>query len=364
MIRNDCLHFKGETPCSYSRLCEDCPHYKPFHEKILLIKRAAMGDVLRTTSLLPGLKRTYPRSSIFWVVDEESVELLKNNPYVDRVIPFTAEHWLSLLVEKFDILICLDKDPGATALAMKVSSPKKIGFGLNEHGNLTVFNAASAYAYRLGVDNDLKFFKNRKTYQEIIYEMAEISYRDDPYVFSLTDDDRRKAREFSRRRRIAPSRPAVGLNTGAGTKFKTKQWPPAHYRKLIRLLTAKLKVNVFLLGGAREKAMNRSLERAAPKNVTNTGNDHSLLEFAGFIEAMDVVVSSDSLGMHLAIALGKKVVALFGPTCPQEISLYGRGAKLFAGVPCSPCYRFTCPDMTCMDEISPEQVFEEIRKVL
>ena len=96
----------------------------------------------------------------------------------------------------------------------------------------------------------------------------------------------------------------------------------------------------------------------------DTGTGHPLSEFAGFVEAMDVVVSSDSLGMHLAIALGKKVVALFGSTCPQEISLYGRGTKLFAGVPCAPCYKQTCPDMTCMNEITPERVFEEIVQLL
>ena len=88
------------------------------------------------------------------------------------------------------------------------------------------------------------------------------------------------------------------------------------------------------------------------------------MEFAGFVEAMDVVVSSDSLGMHLAIALGKPVVVLFGSTCPQEISLDGGGAKLFAGVPCAPCYKSACTEMTCMTEISPESVFEEICKVL
>jgi ADP-heptose:LPS heptosyltransferase len=68
--------------------------------------------------------------------------------------------------------------------------------------------------------------------------------------------------------------------------------------------------------------------------------------------------------MHVAIALGKPVIALFGPTCPQEITVYGRGAKLFAGVACAPCYKSSCPDMTCMSDISPAMVFAEVRKVL
>jgi ADP-heptose:LPS heptosyltransferase len=98
--------------------------------------------------------------------------------------------------------------------------------------------------------------------------------------------------------------------------------------------------------------------------VYNTGSENSLLEFAGFISVMDVVVSSDSLAMHLAIALGKKVVALFGSTCPQEITLYGRGTKIFAGLPCSPCYKSRCEEMTCMKAITAEQVFREIQKIL
>jgi len=364
MIRDDCIHFKGETPCAFRRLCDGCPHYLPFQQKILLIKRAAMGDVLRTTALLPGLRRKYPDGSVFWAVDEESVDLLKNNTFIARVVPWTPDHLMSLFVVSFDVLICLDKEPAATALATKVVAPRKFGFGMNAHGNLATFNAAAEYAYRLGFDDRLKFFENRKTYQEIIYEAAEVEYRNDPYAFSLTDENRRKARAYLSRRRISGRKPAVGLNTGAGSKFETKQWPPGHYRRLIRLLTAKLGADVFLLGGPRERSMNRALEKAVARGVYNTGSDHALLDFAGFIEAMDVVVSSDTLGMHLAIALGRKVVALFGSTCPQEIELYGRGVKLFAGTACAPCYKSTCPDMTCMNDITPEQVFAEVQKLL
>lgn len=363
-IRSDCVHFKGETPCVFKRLCEGCPEFAPFGKKILLIKRAAMGDVLRTTALLPGLKRKYPESSVFWVVDPESEDLLRHNPFIDRILPFSPESLLALAAARFDVLICLDKDRGATALATLLSCERKSGFGMNEHGCLVPFNAGAEYATRLGVDDDLKFRRNERIYQEINAEAAEIPYENDPYVFVLSDPDRRAAREFMRRRRTEPGRPAVGLNTGAGSKFETKQWPESHYRSLIDLLTTRIEADVFLLGGEREREMNGRLAASAPKSVFDTGAGHPLREFAGFVEAMDVVVSSDSLGMHLAIALGKTVVALFGSTCPQEISLYGRGTKLFAGVPCAPCYKQTCPDMKCMNEITPGQVFEEVVHLL
>jgi ADP-heptose:LPS heptosyltransferase len=348
----------------FKRACEGCPEFVPFRRKILFIKRAAMGDVLRTTALLPGLNRKYPESAVFWVVDPESADLLRNNPFIDRILPFGPDALLTLAVARFDEVICLDKDPGATALATAVPCERKYGFGMNEHGNLIALNPASTYAVLLGIDDDLKFRRNQRTYQEIHAEAAEIPYENDPYVFVLSDADRLAAREFMRAARREAGRPAVGLNTGAGSRFETKQWPLEAYRSLIHLLTGELKADVFLLGGEREREMNASLALSGAEHVFDTGGDHPLREFAGFIEAMDVVVSSDTLGMHLAIALERKIVALFGPTCPQEVTLYGRGVKLFAGAACAPCYKQSCSDMTCMNEIRPERVFEEIVRLL
>jgi len=364
MIRADCLHFKGDKPCSFGLFCEKCPHFEPFPKRILIIKGRAQGDVLRTTALLSGLKRKYPKSHVSWLVDEESTELLLNNPCLDRILAFNLENVLALLVEKFDVLISLDKEPSSTSLATKINSPQKFGFGMNEYGNLEIFNEAAEYAYRLGIDDELKFFSNKKTYQEMIYEVTEIDYKNDEYVFQFDEGAKKKAQAFFKSHRILKNRLSIGLNTGAGTKFETKQWPKEHYLKLIQHLKTGLGANVFLLGGKKEREMNRYLERESKGKAYNTGNDNSLLEFAGFLSLMDVVVSSDTLGMHLAIALKKKTVALFGSTCPQEIELYGRGIKIFAGVSCSPCYKQTCPDGKCMKKITPRQVFEAIKKAI
>ena len=361
-LRPDCVHFRGDKPCAFRRTCWDCPQFTPFPTRILIIKCRAQGDVLRTTPLLPALKRKYPLSHVTWLVDAESRDLLLYNPYIDRLLTFDLESVLALEAARFDLLLSLDKEPGLTALATRVAATDKRGFGMNESGNLTIFNPAAEFAFRLGVDDDLKFFKNRKTYQEIIHEASDLPYAQDEYVFALPDEALEKARLFFKRRRILGRRPAIGLNTGAGTKFETKQWPAGHYRKLISYLTQKMKADVFLLGGPRERELNRSLARKSPAHVHDTGVDNSLLEFAGFISLLDLVVSSDTLGMHIAIALKKPVIALFGPTCPQEIDLYGRGTKLFRGSPCSPCYKQTCPDARCMKEITPEQVFTEISR--
>ena len=368
ILKPDCVHFRGDKPCRFRRACEACPDYAPFSRRtrVLVIKCRAQGDVLRTTALLPALERKHPDAHVTWVVDPESLDLLAASPLVDRPLPYDLETVVALGAQTFDVLLSLDKEPGLAGLAQQTRAAAKFGFGLNAAGNLSVFNAEAAYAYALGVDDDLKFRRNQKTYQEIAAEAAGLDYRRDEYVFFLPDAAGARAAAFWKSRRIAAKRPAVGLNTGAGSKFETKQWPAAHYARLIRLLLAKTDANVFLLGGLREKAFNDALAAkfAGRGRVFNTGAGNSLLEFAGFIGRLDLVVTSDTLGLHLAIALRKNVVALFGSTCPQEIDLYGRGVKLFLGESCAPCYKKTCDDGRCMSLISPETVFAEIRKLL
>lgn len=363
MIQSDCLYFKGDKPCKFKILCDECPHYKPFPQKTLIIKCRAQGDVLRTTAILHGVKRKYPQSYISWLVDEESYELLDNNPFIDKVLTYRLEDLAPLMVEEFDVLISLDKEPPSTSIATLVKSPHKFGFGMNNCGNLIPFNKEAEYACQLGIDDGLKFRQNTLTYQEIVAKTAEIEYKRDPYVFQLEKESKKRAKAFFKTNNISEDTLTIGLNTGAGIKFETKQWPAEKYLKLIEIVSEKLGANIFLLGGKREAELNSSLEQNSKHKIYNTGNDNSLLEFAGFISMMDIVVSSDTLGMHLAIAQEKKVVTLFGPTCPQEIDLYGRGTKLYAGVDCSPCYKQTCDDMKCMDEITPDLVSNEIQKL-
>ena len=364
MIKIDCVFFRGDKPCQYQRLCEDCPHYKPFPTQILIIKGRAMGDVLRTTALLPGLKRKYSQSHITWLVDEESTALLLNNPFIDRIVPFQWQETLRFLEEEYDILISLDKEIPSTALATKIRSKEKFGFGINVHGHLTIFNKASHYAYRLGIDDQLKFHENKKTYQKIIYEACELDYQKDRYVFELREEDRKKAESFFKRNKPTRNSAWVGLNTGAGSRFETKRWPRERFLQLIRLLTEEQESSVFLLGGEKEEETNTWLQKKSQGKIYNTGSHNTLREFAGFLSFFDLVVSSDSLAMHLALALNKKVVVFFGSTAPQEIELYGLGRKIFSGVECAPCYKETCPDMKCMKAITAEEVYQEIKNLL
>ncbi|MCX6561120.1 MAG: glycosyltransferase family 9 protein [Candidatus Aminicenantes bacterium] len=364
LVRPDCVHFKGEKPCKFKRVCDGCPEFQAFGPKVLVIKCRAQGDVLRTTPVLTSIRRAFPHAFITWVVDEETVDLLKPIPLIDRVLPLNVETALVLQAQKFDAVYSLDKDPGLTALAALVAAPRKFGYTINAHGNLEGFSPAASYSLRLGVDDELKFRVNQKTYQQMIFEAAELEYKGDDYVFVLPEAAKAKAAAFFKSKRVPAGRPNIGLNTGAGAKFTTKQWPEAHFLALIKILKRELKANIFLLGGKREQALNKRLAAGSAVPVFDTGSDNSLLDFAGFLDRMDAVVCSDTLAMHIALALKKKAVILFGPTCPQEIETYSRGVKLFAGAACAPCYKQACPDPVCMESIRPEEVLQALRRLL
>ena len=106
---------------------------------------------------------------------------------------------------------------------------------------------------------------------------------------------------------------------------------------------------------------------AAYKRATliDTGCHNSLREFFSLLSLSDILISSDTLALHAALALKKKVVGLFGPTSASEIELYGRGEKVVAPVSCRCCYLPDCDvEPNCMESITPEMVFGAVKKLL
>lgn len=361
----DCLHYRGEKPCKYNRLCEGCDKYEAFGRKILVIKLGAMGDVLRTTPILPKLKAKNGACHLTWLVSEEAALLLENNPYIDRVLVLNMETSLRLMVETFDEVICLDKAPSATALASMIRAEKKVGYGMDTTGNIYPFDEASEYSFSLGLSDELKFKKNTKTYQEMTFEMLGLEWDMDNYVFNLPEKYTEFAKNFLVEHSVDLDKPIVGLNTGCGRAFPLKKWTESGFTELADMLVDKLGAEVILLGGPHEVDRNRSIASSAKLWILNTGNDFSLLEFAGILKMCDVVVTSDTIGMHVAVAVGENVVALFGSTSTVEVELYGRGEKIRAGFDCEPCYRKVCTRTpTCMESISSSQIFDKIEGFL
>ena len=332
-------------------------------QKILIIKLGSAGDVLRTTSILSGLKEKYPDSAITWLVNEDGSELLKGNPNIDKIIPYSCDSAKALLSEHFDIILSLDKAEGGIKLASLVKAKEKYGFGLDEKGQLQPLNKKSEYSCRLGIDDELKFFKNKKTYQELIYEMVEMDYRNNPYELILNNENVEFADNFFRANNLNGRLEVVGVNTGSGKAFANKNLKKEKIIELIRLLDKELGVKILLLGGPYEKGMNSYIIKNAGFGIIDGGCENSLKDFSGLVNRCSAVIAADTLAMHIAIALKRPVVALFGPTCSQEIGLYGLGCKVITKAKCGPCYKNKCDKkITCMDKIDLNEIVKAVSK--
>ena len=359
-LKKDCRHFLGFEPCRFHKLegclCENCSHYEPEGERILIIKLGGAGDVLRTTCILPALREKYPQASITWVTLPSFGPLLGANEYVDRTLLLDASSLSILQVEEFDRSINLDASLEGGALATAVRASEKRGFGMDAKGELYALNPEAEEWLRMGIEDERKR-ANRKTYQEIALGIAGLSPGKFPIIVRLREEEKEFARDFARRQGLEGNRPVIGLNTGAGSHWERKKWTREEHLRLVKLLAEKMNPRMLLFGGPGERERNRILREGSPVPIIDTGCDNSLRQFLALLGLCDLVVTTDTLALHAALGLGKKVVTLFGPTSPWEVELYGRGRKVVPDLDCVCCYQRRCDRRPgCMEMITAEMV--------
>jgi len=363
LLKLDCRYYKGEKSCKFNQLCEGCGFYEPMGKRVLIIKLGATGDVLRTTPLLKPLREKYMPSHITWLVDKNSAEALKGNLFIDKLLVFDAESLAGLMVERFDMVINFDKAYKAAAIAEQVNGKGKYGFGLSQYGTIYPLNKESDYTFSLGLSDELKFKKNKKTYQEMLFESVCMGYNKEEYILNVPEDDALWAENYLKSQGVEKGDLLIGLNTGGGDIFANKGWYEKGFLGLAELCVKNLNAKLVLLGGHQEIEKNERLCKNSKIPLINSGNN-TLGRFAGIVKQCDTVVSGDTLAMHIAIAVKTPVVALFFSTCPQEIEFYDRGMALSASVECAPCYKRNCDRDDCIKDISVEKVYNGIEYLL
>lgn len=365
MLKRDCKHFPGDRPCSFHKFtgikCDDCPHYETISFKILIIKLDAVGDVLRTTCILPGLKEKYPQSHITWITRSSAKEIFYNNNLVDRLLEIEKnETNYFLSVEEFDLVINLDSSTISSAICSAVKGKEKLGYGLDEKGKVYPINKEAEEWFIMGAFDDEKK-KNTRTYQSIILDIAKIKTNNFPIILNLDAKEKEFAEQFIHSHKIDKSKKIIGLNTGAGPRWKFKSWTLEGFENLIKMILEKTDFYIFLYGGPFEKERNEYLSKLNQSRVINTGTDNSLRQFFALMSLCDLLVTGDTLAMHTAAALGKKIIALFGPTSANEIEDYGLITKIQSDLDCLVCYKMDCDfDPNCMNSIKPETVFQKL----
>ena len=355
----DCRFLLGDRPCVWHKrtgvLCT-CDHYEPIEQRLLFVKLDAMGDVLRSTALLPALAEAHPRATVTWITRKESVPLLQRNPYVSEVLEYGADALIHIQTRTFDRVINLDASKISAALATAARANKKDGFLIDEHGCVQPTNDAARTWLEAGLFDDIKR-QGRITYQDRMAEILGLAGRKHHYVLELGTDEIERANRHLAKIGADVRRPVIGLNTGAGGRWPLKQWREDGYADLISRLHRRENVQFLLLGGPDERDRIERLKTRSAVRLLDPGCDNSVRHFAALIAHCDVVVTGDTLAMHIALALGKRTVVLFGPTSAAEIELYGLGEKVVPDMTCLSCYKTTCDFApNCMDLISTEMV--------
>lgn len=282
------------------------------------------GDVLRSTVLLNLYKNDY----VTWLVDEKALLILKGNPYISRVLIYNLTSVLQLQAEHFDTVINLEKVPGLCALADAINAWRRYGFR---------FDAASgeAEAYDrshvvLEACRNIEKKRNRKAYwQEGLFEMVGAEWKGEEYILGYKPKTKEKY--------------DIGFNYQVGNKWPLKGWPMTYWKRLEKLIGKKYSIS------------------------WQQGLD-DMENYFDWINSCRLLVTNDSFGMHLAIAMKKKVVAIFGPTHSSENSLYDFGVRLHLknlDCPEYPCRLDVCPKFKegCISQVSPSEVLAEVKKL-
>ncbi len=367
--RSDCRHFTGEKPCAPHKaegvVCRDCPRYDPVKERILIIKLDAAGDVLRSTAILPAFKKNRPGVSIWWVTEPFSKPLLEKNPYIDVLLPVDPLLPSLLGATTFQRAFNFDMSRKAAAILQAASSPVKKGFGLSPEGTVVPLEKPAEEWFEMGIFDAVKR-ANRRTYQDHLFQLGGLAYSGEKPQLVLTDREKEWGLAFARKNKLSRFKKAVGLNVGSGGRWPLKRWRLEGFVWLARQVKKRHPgTGIFLFGGPEERELMPQLLKKLKGTAFSMGTENTLRQFASLVNLADVMVTGDTLALHVAVALEKRVVAYFGPTSDAEIDLYGRGEKVLPTVPCGCYYQNQCTQaVSCMDNLKEKDMLAAVERQL
>jgi lipopolysaccharide heptosyltransferase I len=366
--------------------------------RILLIKLSAVGDVVHAFPFLNRLRQRYPAARIDWVLKPAIAELVRHHPAIDNVVLYphggSSHGWQSgwqaiasgrsliadLRSVRYELVIDLHGQLRTAILSLATGAPQRIGFdrprAVWRASERKIPSFARKHAWQGAREGSWLAYTQRLSIPTLDMHAVDrylrfgsmLGLAEDAVDFSFAipassvDRADRLLREHSSG--IDDSRLAI---VAPGTIWETKRWSTEGFTQVARYLIRN-NFTVVLIGSNSERAICKLVADAAPGAV-NLAGITSLSELAAIIRRAAISITNDSGPMHLAVALNRPVVSIFGPTDPLWIGPYRRpGSVLTAALACSPCYlrRLSrCPNHhACMRGISAETVIERIETTL
>jgi heptosyltransferase-2 len=337
-------------------------------DKILIIQTAFLGDVVLTTPLMKAVRKKYPKSKIFFLLIPQTEELLKNNPYIDRIIAYDKKGkekevfgFLNLVKmvksSEFDLALIPHRSFRSALIAYLAGIPQRIGFD----------KSSGAFFFT----QKMKYIQNQPEVKRNLSLLeTDIPSENDclPELFP-SEDDFIYIEELFKSWDVKEENKIVGI--APGSVWNTKRWLPERFGKVAEALIEKLGAKVIFIGGKEDEKLCLEIASNMKSKPLIAAGKTSPLQSASLISRCKVILSNDTAPMHIAVARRVPVVAIFGSTIPEfGFAPTGKNDLVIQKeIYCRPCGihgRKKCPEkhFRCMKEITTDEVFEAVSQKL
>jgi heptosyltransferase I len=328
--------------------------------RILILKPSSLGDVIQAIPVLRMLKRRHPAAEFYWWLSTDLLPLLQDDPDLQGIFPFHRQRWASPLhwhelwtsirqmrALGFDWVIDLQSLARSGGIAWLAAGRRTIGLHDMREG--------------AGAFHDVVVSRPSPNTHAIDWYLKVLPWLDTPVQWDFEWLPRRPAVADSLQTRI-PQFSGQWIVLQPGARWANKRWPSEFFSRLVRrLIDARADLHFVILGSAADRPLGEALARVEPQRCLDLTGQTTLLEMIEWIRGCQLMVTNDTGPMHVAAALSRPVVALFGPTNPARTGPYRQmPGVLRRRLPCQPCLRSTCrwtPELECLQSLDPDDVF-------
>lgn len=334
--------------------------------RVLIIKPSAIGDVVHALPVLRLMRSAWPSAHIAWLVTPACAGLLEGHPLLSEVILFERKRFgrawrspgaaaelgrfVTSIRGRFDLVVDLQGLLRSGLLTFATAAPRRVGLASAREG--------AAWFYTRQVRDTGDDGKGGRHAVERYLDVAEaLGLGRGPVRFEFNTSQRHRD-EARMQLGERDDRPFAVLVPGAN--WPTKRYPPGHFAEVARGLRSELGLRVVTVGGPSDRWAAGDIG----PDLDLCGKT-SLAVTTAVLERAAVVISNDTGPMHIAAALGRPLVALFGPTSEALTGPYGQpGACVRVALPCAPCLSRSCSHQSCMAWLTPRVVLDEVRRRL
>lgn len=324
-----------------------------------------LGDLIFIIPLFRALKRLFPGAKTIFIgklLHEYVRPVFDNCPYIDELLEYhfyeaksLSDH-LRFVRElrrgRFDLLVDTQRKLVPSALVAMGGARYVVSYSAGGiFSDFRVETPERAKRHTADISLDLS---------------RALGAKDPPLELEIgiPDENRRYAERFYSERGVAPGGLLVGFIPSAG--HPSRRWNSRQFGRLADMLGKEMKAQIICFGSLSDKPVIDEiiLNTSAPVIVEDFERK-SILDSAALMARCDVIVGVDSGPLHVADAAGVPCIGLYGPTLPDRFGLLGRRRReICLYVDCAPCKNLNCEHRKCLEQITPEQVFEEVRQMI